>query len=185
MSSDPDPIVDEPLTVIANDETSDGVDDVDRWVEVARSTLEGEAIRAGRLDLIFVDEEAIAALNREHLGGDGPTDVLAFPLDGPDEADPARGTPVHLGDVVVCPAVAGKQAPAHCGSYDAEMTLLIVHGVLHVLGHDHAQPGETAEMQARERHHLQRDGIVHPVPTASEGLAAVTSSGADGPKNRA
>jgi probable rRNA maturation factor len=58
--------------------------------------------------------------------------------------------------VVVCPAVAERQAPEHAGSYDDELALLVVHGVLHVLGHDHAEPGETAAMHARERDLLDR-----------------------------
>ncbi len=149
-----------------SDETSDGVDDTDRWAAVARATLDDEAVRAGRLDLIFVDEPAIAELNRDHLGGDGPTDVLAFPLDGPDGrpdgGQGSDGAPIHLGDVIVCPAVARRQAPDHCGSYEAEMALLVIHGVLHVLGHDHAEPDETVAMQARERHHLGRHGFTHP-----------------------
>jgi probable rRNA maturation factor len=58
--------------------------------------------------------------------------------------------------VVVCPAVAERQAPEHAGSYDDELALLVVHGVLHVLGHDHAGVTEAATMQARERELLQR-----------------------------
>ena len=101
------------------------------------------------LSLLFVDEEAIAELNGRFMDADGPTDVLAFPIDdpvvagrwpdagtaGPDRDDPEPGDlPLLLGDVVVCPAVAQRQAPAHAGSYDDELALLVVHGVLHVLG---------------------------------------------------
>ena len=76
---------------------------------------------------------------------------------GPDRDDPEPGDlPLLLGDVVVCPAVAQRQAPSHAGSYDDELAVLVVHGVLHVLGHDHAEPGETAVMQARERELLDR-----------------------------
>lgn len=179
MSADPDPADPDPAdpdarggdgpTVVTNDETEGGVEQVDRWADVARSTLVHEAVPTGRLDLIFVDRVDIQALNREHLGSDGPTDVLAFPLDGPvaNAADPptgADGLPSHLGDVVICPAVARQQAAGHCGTFEAEMSLLVVHGVLHVLGHDHAQPDETLVMQDRERQHLDRYGIVHPVP---------------------
>ena len=58
--------------------------------------------------------------------------------------------------MVVCPAVAARQAPEHAGSYDDELALLVVHGVLHVLGMDHADPTEAAAMQARERELLDR-----------------------------
>ncbi len=163
------------LVVQAFDETIDGGVDIDRWCEVARTTLEGEGADAGQLDLIFVDVETMTELNREHMGEDRPTDVLSFPLDGPDgfdddfPGDPTSvidldGPPRHLGDVVVCPDVARLQAPGHCGGYDAELTLLVVHGVLHVLGHDHAEEDERLAMQARERHHLKRHGFGHPVP---------------------
>jgi probable rRNA maturation factor len=89
--------------------------------------------------------------------------VLAFPIDDPVEAaatdadtsTPGPG-PLLLGDVVVCPAVAERQAPEHATTYDDELALLVVHGVLHVLGHDHADVGETALMRAREREMLQR-----------------------------
>lgn len=156
------------LVVEVNDETADGSGDLEPWSRVAEQTLLGEGVSAGRLDVIFVDPEMIAELNREHLGQDRPTDVLAFPLDGPTVGaggyEPSDDSPPpHLGDVVVCPRVAAEQAPEHAGSIEAELTLLVVHGVLHVLGHDHAEPAETLEMQARERAHLQRHGFEHPV----------------------
>lgn len=156
------------LVVEATDETTDGSGDLEPWSRVAEQTLLGEGISVGHLDVIFVDPEAITELNREHLGQDRPTDVLAFPLDGPTVT--SGGTepsddlpPPHLGDVVICPRVAAEQAPEHAGSVEAELTLLVVHGVLHVLGHDHAEPREALEMQARERVHLRRHGFEHPV----------------------
>lgn len=158
-----DGLAEGPWTVNGSDET-DAVD-VARWVEVAESTLRGERAPAGNLDLIFVDEATMAELNREHMGGDGPTDVLSFPLDAELddlEFDLDAGPPVHLGDVVVCEPIAERQAPDHAGTVEAELTLLVVHGVLHVLGHDHAEPEETVVMQARERLHLDRYGYPHP-----------------------
>ncbi|RMH77978.1 MAG: rRNA maturation RNase YbeY, partial [Actinomyces sp.] len=86
-------------------------------------------------------------LNRRHLGEDRPTDVLAFPLDALDD-DPVG--PVVLGSVVVCPAVAAAQARDAGRDPDDELALLVVHGVLHVLGHDHAEPDETRRMRAAE-----------------------------------
>ncbi len=161
MTDDPDS-----LTVVGHDETDDGVQTIETWCDVARQTLRSEGIRSGALDLIFIEELQMHELNRTHMGADRPTDVLAFPLDGPDGApNPDEdGPPSHLGDVVICPKVAREQAPGHCGSFESEMTLLVVHGVLHVLGHDHAEPDETRVMQARERHHLDRHGYRHPVP---------------------
>ena len=155
------------LEVEAHDETTDEGVDLARWQEVARSTLEleleGDDDAAGRLDLIFVDPDTMAELNREHMGADYATDVLAFPLDGADDGDDELVIPEgldtpprHLGDVVVCPQVARAQAPEHCGHPEAELTLLVVHGVLHVLGHDHAEPEEAAAMRAAEAAHLER-----------------------------
>lgn len=105
-------------------------------------------------------------LNRQFMGEDRPTDVLAFPIDddapggrwpdagptGPDRPEPlGDALPVLLGDVVLCPAVAARQAPEHNCSFEDELALLVVHGILHVLGHDHAEAEETAVMKAREQ----------------------------------
>lgn len=161
-------------TVVGFDQTERGVEELDRWSGVARTTLVGEQVPVGQLDLIFVDSDEMAELNLTHMGHSGPTDVLAFPLDadelplGPaDTADarpaPLGDVPVHLGDVVVCREVAEGQASEHCGTVEAELSLLVIHGVLHVLGHDHGEPEETAMMQDRERHHLARYGLEHPV----------------------
>lgn len=132
--------------------------DVDRWCRLAAAVLTTER-RRGELTLTFVDPDEIAALNAEHLAKVGPTDVLSFPLDA--DSDESHGdTPlpagrtVLLGDVVVCAEVAARQAPDHAGTLDDELALLVVHGVLHVLGHDHADPDETAVMRRRELDHL-------------------------------
>ena len=102
----------------------------------------------------------MASLNAEHMGEDGPTDVLSFPVDNP--AEVAAEVPVLLGDVVVCPSIASRQASSHAGDYQSEIALLLVHGLLHLLGHDHANPTEEAAMQVREREHLARYGLVLP-----------------------
>jgi probable rRNA maturation factor len=159
------------VAVYGTDEQSAREVDVVRWVDLAREVLLAEGVRGdAELSLLFVDEESIAELNRRFMDKDGPTDVLAFPIDdpvsgrwpdagttGPDRDDPDEDDlPLLLGDVVVCPAVAARQAPEHAGTYDDEIALLVVHGVLHVLGHDHAEPDEAATMQARERELLAR-----------------------------
>jgi probable rRNA maturation factor len=136
--------------VVARDEQADEPVDVDRWAGLATAVLTDEGV-AGELNLLFVDETAMAVLNQDHLGHEGPTDVLSFPIDGPD-----AGPDGLLGDVVVCPAVARRNAPDHAGTYDDELALLVVHGVLHVLGHDHAEDDEAEVMRAAEVAHLQR-----------------------------
>ena len=135
--------------------------DIDRWVDLACAVLVAEG-RVGELTLTFVDRDEIATLNAEHLGKEGPTDVLSFPLD---DDEPQPGVPVLLGDVVVCPAVAAEQAPTHAGTVDDELALLVVHGVLHVLGHDHAEPDETATMRARELALLEAHHWHAPAPS--------------------
>ena len=134
--------------IVVSDEQTDVVVDADRWAELARRALESQAM-SGELTLTFIDVDDMAALNVEHMGGDGPTDVLSFPLDASDHDGPSVG-PVLLGDVVVCPSIAAEQADEHAGTLDDELALLVVHGVLHVLGHDHAEPDETALMRSLE-----------------------------------
>jgi probable rRNA maturation factor len=156
---------DSTVVVVGADEQSDVDVDVDRWCQLAAATLR-DAGRTGELTLTFVDGAEIAELNERHLGKVGPTDVLSFPLDAADTATVGNGVPVLLGDVVICPAVARDQAPAHAGSLDDELALLVVHGVLHVLGHDHTDPEETIAMRARERAVLVAHHWAGPPPPA-------------------
>jgi probable rRNA maturation factor len=158
------------VTVVGADEQTAVDVDVERWSRLAHDVLVAEGA-VGELTLTFLDEAEIADLNAEHLARTGPTDVLSFPLDGfVAAAEPSStserpasagsrpgdaGVPVLLGDVVVCPAVAAAQAPGHAGTVDDELALLVVHGILHILGHDHAEPGETVRMLARERELLE------------------------------
>ncbi|RLV49578.1 rRNA maturation RNase YbeY [Nocardioides mangrovicus] len=94
-----------------------------------------------------VDEDTIAELNGRWMEAEGPTDVLAFPMDelrpGLVDAEPEEGV---LGDLVLCPAVAARQAETAGHSTTEELDLLTVHGLLHLLGYDHALPEEHAEM---------------------------------------
>ena len=106
----------------------------------------------GRMDvtLMCVTAQSMTGLRERYLGGHGPTDVLAFPIDPPDDAplEVSDGMPGMLGDVVVCPEVAERQAAAHGHSLRAELELLVVHGLLHLLGHDHAGEEERRVMFA-------------------------------------
>lgn len=133
---------------VAVDDIDDPGGDVDRerWRLLAEQALRTEGVVAGELHLVFVDEATMAELNETHMGVEGPTDVLAFPLDAPSAV--AVGGPVLLGDVIVCAPVAARNAP---GRVDDELALLVVHGVLHVLGHDHVDPDETRLMREREQ----------------------------------
>jgi probable rRNA maturation factor len=138
------------------DDSPDVAVDTGRWEALATAVLDDEAV-AGELTLTFVGVDDMAALNAEHMGVTGPTDVLSFPMDVVDD-DEQPGVPTLLGDVVISPAVAARQFAEHAGTLDDELALLVVHGILHVLGHDHAEPDETEVMRRRElellgRHH--------------------------------
>jgi probable rRNA maturation factor len=148
--------------VVASDEQDELVVEVDRWAALARGAVERLG-RSGELTLTFVDETEIRALHAEHMGDASATDVLSFPLDTTDEPG---DVPTLLGDVVVCPAVAAAQAAGHAGTLDDELALLVVHGVLHVLGHDHAEPVEAAQMRAVERELLEALHWRGPAPVA-------------------
>ena len=130
--------------------------DSDRCSLLATRILDEVYIGVAWIELAihFVDPEVIAAMNRDYLWGDGPTDVLAFPVDLPGEVP--DGSPVLLGDVVICPAIAAGQASDHGLEVDAELSLLLVHGILHLLGHDHAEPEERDLMQRLEQELLER-----------------------------
>ena len=146
-----------PVSVVCSDERSEGVAerplDLDRWVRLAEQVLIAEEA-GGELTLTFIDEADMAELNEEHMGKAGSTDVLSFPLDEPDDDDPLPGMPTLLGDIVISPAVATRQFAEHAGTFDDEIALLVVHGVLHILGHDHAEPDEAAVMRSLELEHL-------------------------------
>ena len=149
-----------PTIVVVDERAAPGAGpevDADRWGRLATDVLVDERLDEPRIELTvhFVDEQPIADLKRDHLGGDGsPTDVLAFPVDDP--AEVPGDVPVLLGDVVICPSVADRQASGGQGAYVDEVALLLVHGILHLLGHDHADPDEKAVMQQRERELLDR-----------------------------
>ena len=138
---------------------------LEQWLRLATAVLVDEGA-VGRLDLTFVDQSAMAELNRHHMGQAGPTDVLAFPLDGapdgPESESEGGEVPRLLGDVVICPAIAARNASArgtdsgHDGRLESELALLVVHGALHILGWDHATERERVAMRDRERHHLDR-----------------------------
>ena len=160
------------IEVFAADEQSAEPVDAMRLVRLAKAVLAAQGVKPdSELSMLFVDEEAMAELNKRFLGKEGPTDVLAFPIDdddvveggrSPDSLGPGAGVdfentdpPNLLGDVVVCPAVAARNAPDHAGTYDDEMALLVVHGILHILGMDHVDNEEAEAMEQRERELLE------------------------------
>jgi probable rRNA maturation factor len=125
---------------------------------VARYSLDRMRIHPlAELSVLIVDEAAMTELHERWMGEPGPTDVLSFPMDELRPPSPVGGTsgrggedpgpdPALLGDIVLCPQVAAEQARQAGHSAQEEMELLTVHGVLHLLGYDHADPEEEAEM---------------------------------------
>jgi len=157
--------------VYAADEQADLDVDLARWSALARSVLDDRGVKGeAEVSLLFVDEAAIAALNERFLHKPGPTDVLAFPIEdepavsgrspdlggtGPGSEPPGAPT-LLLGDVVICPTVAARNALDHEVSTDDEMALLVVHGLLHLLGMDHEAEDEAERMERLERALLSR-----------------------------
>ncbi|MEU1625157.1 rRNA maturation RNase YbeY [Streptomyces sp. NPDC020096] len=138
------------MAIDVNNESGTEIDE-QSVLEVARYALQRMRIHPmSELSIIVVDAEAMEQLHIQWMDLPGPTDVMSFPMDelrppGKDEEEPPQGL---LGDIVLCPEVAkkqGEQAPSQ-HSMDEELQLLTVHGVLHLLGYDHEEPGEKAEM---------------------------------------
>jgi probable rRNA maturation factor len=126
-----------------------GVDlDVRRTQQLARFVMDRMRVHPqAELCVTAVDEETIAELNVKWMEKEGPTDVLAFPMDelrpGHVNEEPEEGV---LGDLVVCPVVAQQQAKAAGHAFQDELDLLTVHGILHLLGYDHGEPDDHREM---------------------------------------
>jgi len=172
-----------------------------RWLHLAEQVLAAEGVRGdAELSVLFVDEQAMTDLNRRFNSKHAPTDVLAFPIDeepsqggrSPDSGGTGPGytppepseLPTLLGDVVICPSVASRNAPEHAGTYDDEIALLLVHGILHLMGMDHHEDTEATAMEAREqvllaKFHRAPAGETTPTSAADEGDAPADPS--DGP----
>lgn len=112
--------------------------------------------------LLFVDESEMASYNEKFLERQGPTDVLAFPVEEllpgvVPETDP-QGPPLMLGDVVVAPAYVRRQARQYEVSFEDEIALIVTHGILHLLGYDHVDDDDAEKMESRERELLGKVG---------------------------
>ncbi|MEZ5209592.1 rRNA maturation RNase YbeY [Gordonia sp. (in: high G+C Gram-positive bacteria)] len=122
----------------------------DQIIEVARFAMAAMDVHAAaELSIQLVDNDTMADLHMQWMDLPGPTDVMSFPMDEltpgghPDAAEPG---PAMLGDIVLCPEFAAEQAKTQRHSYEHELAVLTVHGVLHLLGFDHAEPTEEKEM---------------------------------------
>jgi probable rRNA maturation factor len=135
------------VSIEVNDESGENVDG-DRIAALAGFVLDRLRVHPqAELSVLAVDVPAMSALHLQWMDEEGPTDVLSFPMDelrpGKDDEEPEPGL---LGDVVLCPAVAAQQATAAGHSTEEELDLLTAHGILHLLGYDHAEPDEEREM---------------------------------------
>ncbi|MFB9376220.1 rRNA maturation RNase YbeY [Kineococcus gynurae] len=129
-----------------------GVDTVE-VSDLARFVLEQMRVHPlAELSVLLIDDDAMARLHVQWMDEEGPTDVMSFPMD---QLRPGRegstSEPGLLGDVVVCPQVAAAQASASGHSTADEVLLLVTHGILHLLGYDHAEPEEEREMFQLQR----------------------------------
>jgi probable rRNA maturation factor len=148
--------------------------------DVRKSGADGRALRAtaqrllaaageagSSLSLTLVGDEAMRELNRDHRGKDAPTDVLSFPLDGPSTTlryarDDDASVEHMIGDVVISVETARRQAADYDAPLQRELERLLIHGILHVLGHDHMEPAERATMEAEERRLASAIGMPWP-----------------------
>lgn len=124
----------------------------------AQMVLQAQALEVeSDLSVVIEDDEYLKSLNSEFLKIDAPTDVLSFPS-GEDEIDPETNRP-YLGDVIISFPRASEQAAAAGHAVSDEITLLVVHGVLHLLGHDHAEDEEKDIMWSAQRDVLEKLGV--------------------------
>lgn len=163
------------VDVFAADEQDQITLDTERWVRLAKCVLSAEGVAGdAEMSILFVDVGSIAELNLRFRGIEGPTDVLSFVIDedvqaaeagrSPDAGGPGPGwtpeestqVPTLLGDIVICPEIAAANAPDHAGTFEDELALLVVHGILHLRGHDHEDEDEAVVMEAREQMLLDR-----------------------------
>jgi len=135
------------MTVDLNNESGQEVDSPG-LVRLATFALDQLRIHPqAELSIVLVDEDTMSSYHEKYMGEDGPTDVLSFPMDElrppRDGEEPPEGL---LGDIVLCPTVTNRQAEDHGRTAQEESEYLLVHGILHLLGFDHAEPEDKADM---------------------------------------
>ena len=128
------------IEILIDNRQDDPVDE-EALTELALRTLQGEGVKTGELSVSFVTPNEIAELHERFMGEEGPTDVLSFPQEDT----------YLLGGVVICPEVAAESDP----DVESEVQLLLVHGILHLLGYDHEEDAERAQMWARQEHYME------------------------------
>ena len=143
------------MTIEVNNESGFEVDEAE-FAAIGRFVLDAMHLHPQtELSILMVDTDVMTDLHVQWMDEPGPTDVLSFPMDELRPGSEDEPTPAGLlGDVVLCPEVAAAQALKAGHSAEEEMLLLTTHGILHLLGYDHAEPEEEKEMFALQRHLL-------------------------------
>jgi probable rRNA maturation factor len=173
------------MSVFLANEQADYRVDEPALTRLARLVMDAEGVEQSEISLLLVNRSVMTDLNERYMGEDQPTDVLAFPIDGPSPASGPPGGPSGprgfaadrqadeddddvlddeedddapwlLGDIVLCPAYAAEQATRNGQSLAAELELLTVHGILHLCGFDHAEADDERTMTARTDELLAR-----------------------------
>jgi probable rRNA maturation factor len=130
-----------------NNESGESVE-TERLVQLATFALDALRIHPqAELSIVLVDAETMSAYHEKFMGEPGPTDVLSFPMDELRSPEPGEEPPLGLlGDIVLCPTVTASQAADSGRTPEEEADYLLIHGLLHLLGHDHAEPAEKKVM---------------------------------------
>ncbi|MGB5168558.1 MAG: rRNA maturation RNase YbeY [Acidimicrobiia bacterium] len=139
----------------------------DELLTLAELVLEAEGLDEDTgVAVVLIDEEQMAELNEAHMGREGSTDVLSFPIETATPGSPpkraAAGPPIELGDIFISPSVVQRNAERQGVSFEDELALMVVHGLLHLLGWDHEDEADAVRMESRERELLARIGRVRP-----------------------
>jgi probable rRNA maturation factor len=138
--------------------------DHDELVLLARHVLEWEGQPPEtEVSVLLIDDNEMSNLRERFLGESGPTDVLAFPLEEDEDEGPEwppghtveAEQPYLLGDVVICPSIAASQADETGHGLEEELSLLLIHGLLHLIGYDHADEDDAARMEERQAYYLR------------------------------
>lgn len=138
------------------------------WAQAALSSVEGRP----ELTVRIVNEAESAELNRTYRHAAGPTNVLTFPFEAPEQVQLSL-----LGDVVICAQVVEKEACDQCKAIDAHWAHMVVHGILHLLGYDHQNASDAVKMESEERHILAGLGFPDPYACSRKGSGLYTRPG--------
>ena len=142
------------LVEIADEQTAHAVDHA-RLEQAVRDVLQEAGIAAGEISIAIVADSMMHELNRQYLGHDYPTDVLSFVLDFDEPAASLEG------EIIVSADYASREAQRFGWTTDDELLLYVIHGCLHLVGHDDQTPAGQAAMRAAETQHLARFGLTH------------------------